>query len=384
MHINERPPQIMQRGAGSWLFDSEDNAYLDFVQGWAVNALGHCPEELQRALATQASTLLTASPAFRTGPAEQLAARLTRASGLQRAFLCNSGAEANECASKLARKWGQTHRGGAFEIITTENAFHGRTLAMMTASGKPGWDQLFPPNIEGFKKVPFGDLDAVRAQLSQRTCAVMVEPIQGEAGVIVPPAGYLAALRALTRDHGVLLIFDEVQTGFGRTGTLFRFQCESDARPDIMTLGKGLGGGVPLAAVLATEDAACFKPGDHGGTYCGNPLMASCGIALFDVVSDVRFLERVQQAGARLQAGLAALAAERGCPIAELRGAGLLQAVTLQRPCSERVVEQARSRGLLLNAPRPNSLRFMPSLRVTDDEIALMLERLRASLRAVN
>lgn len=377
MHTIERPSPVMVRGAGSYLYDADGKAYLDFVQGWAVNALGHCPAEVTQALSAQAATLLTASPAYHNLPAAQCAAKLAEATDLARAFLCNSGAEANECAVKLARKWGRLHRSGAFRVITTQNGFHGRTLAMMAASGKPGWDAMFPPNIEGFTKVPFNDLAAVQRAISDQTCAVMVEPIQGEAGVLVPDAGYLASLRELTQRAGVLLIFDEVQTGIGRTGTLFRFQFES-ARPDILTLGKGLGGGVPLAAVVATESAACFTAGEHGGTYAGNPLMARCGLAVLNVVSEPAFLVRVRVAARRLEQGLAALVRDRQRP-SRWRGAGLLQALMLDQPVANAVAQRALELGLLLNAPRPDVLRFMPSLRVTDDEIDQMLELLSSA-----
>jgi acetylornithine/N-succinyldiaminopimelate aminotransferase len=252
LFTNVRPDLVMVRGQGSELFDRTGRRYLDFVQGWAVNCLGHCPEELASALATQSRELLTPSPAYHNERALEVAADLTRLSGLDRAFLCNSGAEANECAVKLARKWGRLHKGGAVEVVTTHQGFHGRTLAMMAASGKDGWDGLFPPNLEGFVKVPFGDVEAVDRAIGERTAAILVEPIQGEAGVIVPPEGYLRALRTLADERGVLLMFDEIQTGVGRTGTFFRFEQEG-ARPDVMTLGKGLGGGVPVAAVVAVR-----------------------------------------------------------------------------------------------------------------------------------
>ena len=239
----------------------------------------------------------------------------------------NSGAEANEAALKLARKWGRLHRGGAHQIITTLGSFHGRTLALMAASGKPGWDALFPPVMPGFVKVPYGDVAAVRAQIGPETVAVMVEPIQGEAGVVVPPDGYLAGLRRLCDEHGLLLICDEVQTGMGRTGTLFAFEREQ-AQPDILTLGKGLGGGVPISAVLANERASCFVPGDQGGTYNGNPLMVAVARTIFDVVSRAEFLATVRARGRYLEQRLAPLCAEHGLA---LRGRGLLWALVLPR-----------------------------------------------------
>lgn len=379
MPINNRPDLVMLRGAGSFLFDQAGRRYLDFVQGWAVNALGHCPDEISRALITQSQTLLTPSPAYHNAPARALAERLARAAGLDRVCLASSGAEANECALKLARKWGRLHKRGAHQVVTTLGSFHGRTLAMMSASGKPGWDQLFPPRLEGFVKVPYGDVDAMRAAVGPQTAAILVEPIQGEAGVILPPAGYLRELRALADATDTLLVFDEVQTGMGRTGTLFRFQHEQ-ARPDVLVLGKGLGGGVPLAAVVASERASCLEPGDHGGTYAGNPLMAAIGCAVFDVVAQPSFLAEVAARGEQLRRELLRLQALRPDLIAEVRGAGLLQAVGLRGPLAESISHAAREHGLLLNAPRPETLRLMPSLRVSEAEVTEMSRLLSLAL----
>ncbi|HEY0706065.1 MAG TPA: aminotransferase class III-fold pyridoxal phosphate-dependent enzyme [Polyangia bacterium] len=370
-----RPTPVMVRGAGSWLWDDSGRRYLDFVQGWAVNALGHAPVVLRRALATQARTLINASPAWLNDQQVALCAALAEAAHMHQVFLCSTGAEANEGAVKLARKWGRLHRGGAHRVITTTGSFHGRTLAMMAASGKPGWDELFAPSVPGFVKVPYGDLAAVAAAIDDSTAAVMVEPVQGEGGVVVPPAGYLAGLRALTRERGVLFICDEVQTGMGRTGHLFAWQGEPDAQPDILTLGKGLGGGVPLAALLATETASCFSPGEQGSTYTGTPLMAAVGHAVLRTVSAPGFLARVNQRGQELHAGLTALAARY--PGSAARGRGLLWALVLPEACAEVVVATAREEeGLLINAPRPNLLRFMPALTVKRTEIALMLASL--------
>jgi acetylornithine/N-succinyldiaminopimelate aminotransferase len=376
-----RPEPVMVRGAGSWLWDREGRRYLDFVQGWAVNALGHSPPAVRRALTTQATTLVNASPAFLNDTQIELCTALAAASGLDQVFLASTGAEANEGAVKLARKWGRLHRDGADTVITTEGSFHGRTLAMMAASGKAGWDRMFPPAIGGFLKVPYGDLGAVASAIDARTAAVMVEPIQGEGGVVVPPAGYLAGLRALTRERGILLILDEVQTGMGRTGTLFAWQADA-ARPDIMTLGKGLGAGVPLAALLASAAASCFVPGEQGSTYTGTPLMSAVGLAVLRAVSAPRFLQTVEARARDLGDGLRALAGRFGCP--EVRGRGLLWALALPSPCAEAVVTRARQdEALLLNAPRPHLLRFMPALTVRRGEIETMLEALARTLERV-
>jgi len=375
-----RPPLVMSHGRGSWLWDEDGRAYLDFVQGWAVNALGHSPPVIARALAEQAERLLLPSAAFHNRPQLELSAALAAATGLDRVFLCSSGAEANEGAIKLARKWGRVHRGGAAEILTFEGAFHGRTLATMAASGRPGWDTLYAPPVPGFRRLPYGDLDAVADAIDDATAAIWLEPIQGEAGVRVPPAGFLSGLRRLADERGVLLLADEIQTGMGRTGRLLACEWEG-VRPDILTLGKGLGGGVPLAAVLATEAACCLEPGDQGGTYAGNPLMAAVGLAVLREVTAPGFLERVRERGAELAAGLAGIAAgHAGCVV---EGRGLLQALELGAPVAADVVERCRSRGLLLNGPRPSRLRFMPALSVGSAEIARLGDVLEGVLGEV-
>ena len=379
MPITQRPAPVMVRGEGSWLWDRDGRRYLDFVQGWAVNCLGHCPPIVRDALAAQAAQLINASPAYQTEPQAELARELCERAGLQHAFFGATGAEANEGAIKLARRWGSKHRAGAYEVITTHGSFHGRTLATMSASGKPGFDTRFPPAVPGFVKVPFGDAGAVADAISERTVAVMVEPIQGEAGVVVPPDGYLRDLRAITERAGVLLILDEVQTGMGRTGTLFA--CEHEGvRPDVMTLGKGLGGGIPLSALLASKEASCFDPGDQGGTFNGHPLSCAVGLAVLGVVGSAAFLADVRERGEQLRAGLDALAQSHR--YAPPRGRGLLWASPLSRPVGAEVVRSALESGLLLNAPQPDLLRFMPALNVTPDEVEQMLARLRAVLGA--
>jgi len=380
MQITARPPVVFVEGRGSWLVDSRGKRYLDFVQGWAVNALGHCPYEISDALAAQAQRLISPSAAFFNDAAIRLAHRLAELSGLSRVFLASSGAEANEGAIKLARKWGSLRKGGAFEIVTFVDGFHGRTLATMSASGKAGWDQLFEPKVPGFPKARLNDPDSVRACIGANTVAVMLEPIQGEAGVVPAAVEFLQALRALCDDNGLLLVFDEVQTGVGRTGRLFAFE-NAGVVPDIMTLGKGLGGGVPLAALLAREEVACFAHGDQGGTYCGNPLMAAVGCAVLDAVSRPAFLSGVIERSAHLQQHLQRLVARHR--LAGERGAGLLRALDLGRPLAAAVVEAARAlqpEGLLLNAPRPHLLRFMPALNVGFDEIDQMARQLDAVL----
>ncbi len=377
MKITARPPIVMVEGRGSWIWDADGKRYLDFIQGWAVNCLGHAPEVIADALHAQARRLINPSPAFYNEPMARLAALIADSSGLADVFPCNSGAEANEGAIKLARKWGAKHKGGAFEIITMDHAFHGRTLATMSASGKPGWDTLFEPKVPGFPKVPLGDLEAVRRAVSPRTAAVMLEPIQGEAGVLMASDDYLRGLRQLTKEAGILLIVDEIQTGIGRTGRLFGYE-HAGIEPDIITLGKGLGGGVPIAALVAAETASCFEYGDQGGTFNGAPLIAAVGCAVLETVRAPGFLDAVASAGGYLAGRLRELSAELGH--GEVRGRGLLLALALRDRDAAKVAQAALDRGLLINAPRPDSLRFMPSLTVSRDEIDHMVGLLRESL----
>jgi len=379
MRVAERPPQVFVSGSGSWLVDQSGRRYLDFVQGWAVNCLGHCPPELMQALGEQAQRLISCSPAFFNEPSARLANLIVAHSCFDQVFFCNSGAEANEGAIKLARKWGAKHRGGAFEIITFDNAFHGRTLATMSASGKPQWAKLFEPKVAGFPKAPFGDLDAVAKLIGEHTAAVMLEPVQGEAGVIPATPEFMQGLRALTRQRGVLLIVDEIQTGMGRTGKLFGYE-QAGIEPDIMTLGKGLGGGVPLAALAARSAVCCFEPGDQGGTFNGNPLMTAVGCAVMQALLAPGFLDAVARKGDTLRLRLEELAARRG--LGEVRGQGLLLALELGSDLGPLLVERARESGLLLNSPRPSALRFMPALNVGEAEIDTMIEQLDAVLEA--
>ena len=378
MKITDRPPVVMVEGHGSRLRDEDGKSYLDFVQGWAVNCLGHSPTVIAETVAFQARRLINCSPAYYNAEMAQLATRLAEASGLAQVFFCNSGAEANEGAIKLARKWGARYRAGAHEIITMDHGFHGRTLATMAASGKAAWEPLFEPKVSGFIKVPLGDLDAVKRAITPRTVAVMLEPIQGEAGVY--PAGdeFLRGLRAVTAEAGLLLILDEIQTGIGRTGRFLAFE-HAGVVPDILTLGKGLGGGVPLAALVAAESACCFEHGDQGGTFNGSPLMTAIGNAVVETVSSPAFLADVTAKGEYLAQRLRELSARLGH--GEVRGRGLLLALELKGTDAGKVSRCAMDRGLLINAPRPDTLRFMPALNVTRDEIDEMLILLESVLQ---
>ena len=377
MEITSRPPTVFVRGEGSLLWDDSGKRYLDFVQGWAVNCLGHSPPAIADALAAQAKLLLTPSPAFYNGPSLELAKALTDHSCFDQVFFTNSGAEANEGAIKLARKYGALHKNGGYEIITFEGGFHGRTLATMSASGKKAFEPLFEPKVSGFPKARLNDLDSVKRLISDKTIGVMLEPIQGESGVWPATDEFLQELRALTEAHGLLLIFDEIQTGMGRTGKLFHYE-HAGIEPDIMTLGKGIGGGVPLAALLATKKASCFEHGDQGGTFNGNPLMCAAGLAVLAEVGKPEFLKSTVDAGLFLESELQRMSARHG--LGEVRGRGLLLALDLKHTMGASIVAQALADGLLLNSPQPDALRFMPALNVTREEISEMIDGLDAIL----
>lgn len=377
MDITARPKTVFVRGEGSFLWDDTGKRYLDFIQGWAVNCLGHSPPAVMEALAAQARRLITPSPAYYNDAGLKLAKALVGQSCFDQVFFANSGAEANEGAIKLARKYGALHGNGAFEIVTFEGGFHGRTLATMSASGKRAFEPLFEPKVSGFRKARLNDLASVRQLINANTVAVMLEPIQGEAGVWPATDQFLRELRALTKERGLLLILDEIQTGMGRTGKLFHYE-HADIEPDIMTLGKGIGGGVPLAALLATEAASCFEHGDQGGTFCGNPLMCAAGLAVLDEVGKPDFLKSAVDAGLFLESELQRLSARHG--LGEVRGRGLLLALDLKLPIGAGIVAQAMQEGLLLNSPQPDALRFMPALNVTREEISEMIDGLDAIL----
>ena len=383
MFITKRPDIVMVEGKGSWLTDQNGKRYLDFLQGWAVNCLGHCNPGIVNALHQQAQKLINPSPAFYNEPMIRLSDLLTENSCFDKVFFANSGAEANEGAIKLARKWGQLHKNGAYEIITFDHSFHGRTLATMSASGKPGWDTMFAPQVPGFPKAELNDINSVKKYITDKSVAVMLEPVQGEGGVIPCDDQFMRDLRQLTKEHNLLLIVDEVQAGFGRTGKLFAYQ-NYGIEPDIMSLGKGIGGGVPLAALLCRDEVACFVPGDQGGTYNGNALMTAVGISVIEQLLAPGFLQSVVTKGALLQSELLKLSSEFG--LQGERGKGLLRALMLGKDIGGKLVDLAREHqpeGLLINSPRPDLLRFMPALTVSNEEIMTMCAILRTLLKKV-
>ncbi|KAB0486145.1 acetylornithine/N-succinyldiaminopimelate aminotransferase [Pseudomonas reinekei] len=376
----ERPQQIFVRGQGSWLWDSDGRAYLDFSQGGGANSLGHSPKALVNAITAQAQTLINPGCNLHNRGMLNLAERLCLSTGSDQAYLLNTGSEACEAAIKLARKWGQQHRGGASRIIVANNGCHGRSLATMSASDSSTLTNRFEPQLPGFSHVPFNDLPALHAAVDERTVAIMLEPIQSEAGVIPAAAHYLKGVERLCRELGILLILDEVQTGMGRCGTLLAEQSYG-VRADIVVLGKGLGGGVPLAALLARGQACCIDTGELSGSHHGNALMTAAGLAVLESVQDKGFLEHVGETAQHLREGLQRLSHRYGH--GELRGQGLLWGLTLSEDSADAVVKAALFEGLLFNAPQPDCLRFSPALTVSKANIDEMLLRLARAFSRV-
>lgn len=363
----KRYPLTLVKGRGSRVWDDRGREYLDFIGGWAVTCLGHCHPVTIQSLAQQAQELIKCSNQFYTIPQIQLAQLLAENSCLDRAFFGNSGAEANEAAIKLARKFGKLHKGGAYEVITTLHSFHGRTLAMVAATGKPEYQEPYQPVPAGFPNVEYDDIEAIKAATTDKTIAVMLEPVQGEGGVNVPAPDYLRQVRDWCDEKGLLLILDEVQTGVGRTGNLFAYQ-EAGVEPDIMTLAKGLGGGIPIGAVLAKEKASVFGPGDHGSTFGGNPLSCAVAVATVRYVIENDLPGNARRVGNYLMSRLNELKAEFPL-VSDVRGKGLLVALEFSRDISRDVVYGCMEEGLLLNGVKPNALRFMPALNITNAEV---------------
>lgn len=377
-----RAPLAFASGRGARLWDLEGREYLDFVAGIAVASLGHAHPEWVRALAEQLSRYVHVSNLYHIPEQARAAKLLVERSGLARVFFCNSGAEANETAIKLARKWAKLHKSpDAYEIVVANNSFHGRTLATVAATGNPRYRQGFEPLPEGFRFVPYNDISAAAEAVGSRTCAVLMEPIQGEGGVFPAQPDYLLGLQDLCRSRGALFILDEVQTGVGRTGTWFAFQ-RYQLQPDVVTLAKGLGGGVPVGAVLATEEVAqVFAPGDHASTFGGNALSAAAVCAVLEILDREGLVEHAARMGERLLRQLKTLAA-RHQTVAEVRGVGLLVAVDLTVDAAA-VVDACRQRGLLINAVRPHTLRLCPPLVVSAEEVDQAVRILAEALDAV-
>ena len=376
-----RQPVVLVRGQGTRAWDADGKEYLDFVAGWAVNNLGHSHPVITQAIVEQAGTLIQTSNQFYTVPQLMLAELLIDNSCLDRVFFGNSGAEANEGALKLARRYGKLNRDGAYEVITAFNSFHGRTMATVAATGQPQMQEAFQPLLPGFVHVDFNDVEAIMNATTDKTAAVMLEPVQGEGGVNIPDDDYLQRVRQWCDRSGLLLILDEIQTGMGRLGSLFGYQ-EYGVEPDVITLAKGLGYGVPIGAFLSKEAAMALVPGDHGSTFGGNALTTAAAYAGTkflidnDIPAQVKILEthlldRLNQLKSRFSF------------ITEVRGKGLLAAIYFESDISGQVLTLANQAGLLLNGVRPNAVRFMPPLTVTAEEIDEAMGRLEEALKQI-
>jgi acetylornithine/N-succinyldiaminopimelate aminotransferase len=380
VQVYARNPVAFVRGAGAELWDADGRRYLDFFAGLAVNNLGHCHPAVVDAIRTQAGALLHVSNLYHSAPGGEVAELLCAHSFAERVFLCNSGAEANEAAMKLARRWGHLAGDGRFEILTTHNAFHGRTFGTLTATGQEKYQAGFLPLLPGVRQVPYDDADAMEAAIRPETVAVLVEPIQGEGGVVVPKPDYLRRLRALCDHHRLLLLFDEIQTGLGRTGRLFAYE-HAGVVPDVVTLAKALGGGVPIGAMCTTDALArVFTPGAHGSTFGGNPLTCAAAAAALRVLADPATLTHAAAMGAHFLGHLERLAA-RHRRIVGVRGQGLMLGAVLDGPGGE-VVARCLARGLLINCTAERVLRFLPPLVITaaqiDEGMAVLDEALAA------
>ena len=373
-----RQPVVIVRGEGTRVWDADGKEYLDFVAGWAVNNLGHCHPVVTQAIVEQANTLLQTSNQFYTVPQLNLAKLLIENSCMDRVFFGNSGAEANEGALKLARRYGKLHRDGAYEVITALASFHGRTLATLAATGQPHYQENFTPLLPGFVHVDYNDVEGIMNATTDKTAAVMLEPVQGEGGVIIPDDDYLKRVREWCDQQNILLILDEVQTGMGRLGSLFGYE-EYGIEPDVITLAKGLGYGVPIGAFLSKEYCMALVPGDHGSTFGGNALTTAAAYAGTKFLIDNNIAGHVKEMERHLSGKLNELKS-RVAIISEIRIKGLLAAVEFDSDVSGQVLTQANEAGILLNGVKPNAVRLMPPLNITADEIDEGVDRLEQAL----
>jgi len=381
MKTVERLPITLVRGQGARVWDEDGREYLDFVAGWAVNSLGHCPPSVVEAVGEQAHTLIQTSNQFYTIPQIQLAEILVQHSCLNKVFFCNSGAEANEGAVKLARRYGKRYLDGAYEVITTMSSFHGRTLAMVAATGQPKHQQPYVPLPAGFVNVEYNSIEVIKEATSNKTCAIMLEPLQGEGGVNLVSDNYLTAVRDWCDQNGILLILDEIQTGVGRTGTLFAYE-QYSIEPDIMTLAKGLASGMPIGAILAKDRASVFTPGEHGSTFGGNPVACAAGYATLKFIIENDVAGNAKRVGEYFMTGLEKLR-QKFQFITEVRGRGLLIAIEFSRDIANSVVKACLDRGLLVNRVKPSALRFMPPLIIGNGEVDKALGILDEALSSI-
>jgi acetylornithine/N-succinyldiaminopimelate aminotransferase len=381
MPVFHRAPLTIVRGRGTRVWDENGIEYIDFVGGLAVDSLGHCHPVVTEAVSEQVKTLIQTSNHFYTIPQLKLAELLAENSCLDKVFICNSGTEATEGAVKLARRYGHKHLCGAYEVITVTGSFHGRTLAMVSASGQSKFQQPYTPLPSGFINVEYNNIEAMKAAINKKTCAVMLEPVQGESGVRLPAPGYLQAVRQLCNERGLLLILDEIQTGMGRTGSLFAYQ-QFGIEPDIMTLAKGMASGIPIGAILAKEKASVFAIGEHGSTFGGNPVACAAGYATLKYMLDNNIAEKAKLAGERLTNGLKNLQ-QKYKFVTEVRGLGLLQAMEFDQCIAGDLMLECMEQRLLVNVVQDNALRFVPPLIVSEAEIDLALDILDRVLSGV-
>ena len=367
MHTVDRVPVTLVRGEGARVWDDNGREYLDFVAGWAVNSLGHCPPVVAEAVTEQVRTLIQVSNQFYTVPQIRVAELLVNNSCLDKVFFSNSGAEAGEGAVKLARRYGHHHLNGAYEVISALGSFHGRTLAMVAATGQAKHQKSYAPLPAGFINVEYNNIEAIKAATTEKTCAIMLEPVQGEGGVNLPDDNYLALVREWCNERGMLLILDEIQTGIGRLGTLFAYE-QYGIEPDIMTLAKGLGSGAPIGVILAKDSAAVFVPGEHGSTFGGNPLVCAAAYATLKFIIDNDIVGNVRKVGQYLIDSLENLKPKYGF-ITEVRGRGLLVAIEFNQDIGMELLKACLERGLLVNRVKPNALRFMPPLIIGNAEV---------------
>jgi len=375
--VYARLPITLVRGQGIKVWDANGKEYIDFLAGIATNALGHCHPKMVAAIQEQAATLIHTAGYYFTAPVAKLAQKLTQVSGMDRAFFGNSGAEAVECAIKISRKWGKSHGGPEkYKIVAAQKSFHGRTMAAVTATGQPKYQEPFLPMVQGFSHAPFNDIEALTAAVTDDTCAVILEPIQGEGGVYPAHKPYLEAARALCDKHQALLIFDEVQTGIGRTGKWFAYE-HYGVVPDLLTSAKALGGGFPIGACLARGEAATtLVPGDHGSTYGGNPLACATALAVLNTIEEEHLLANAHAMGAYFVHRLNE--PHFRSKIADIRALGLMIGVELKAPDAKRVLMECMERGLLMSAIGDHTLRLVPPLNVTQPDIDAVLEILAA------
>jgi acetylornithine aminotransferase len=376
MNTYARLPVAFTRGEGVWLWDEQGKRYLDAVAGVAVNGLGHAHPKLAQAICEQAKTLIHTSNLYQIPKQEQLGTRLAQLAGMDKVFLCNSGAEANEAAIKLARLYGHNKGIDSPAIIVMEKSFHGRTMATLTATGNRKVQAGFEPLVSGFVRVPYNDIASINqiAEHNKNVVAILVEPVQGEGGIQIPQPAYLQELRRICDSHGWLLMLDEVQTGIGRTGSMFAFQ-QTGITPDVMALAKGLGSGMPIGACLAKGAAAeVFKPGNHGSTFGGNPLACTAALATLEAVEEQNLCRQAAEIGALIRDGLSKqLAGTAG--VVQVRGAGLMIGVELDRPCGD-LVKLALAQGLIINVTADSVVRLLPPLVMKRDEAQQVVDML--------